>query len=51
MMNDDLTRTLVRERQRDIARLATSSRFTRRVRRVLRKRNPTEASLTPSVTS
>jgi hypothetical protein len=46
MMNDDLTRTLVRERQRDLARIASSSRLTRRFRRIRRKRNPVERHVT-----
>jgi hypothetical protein len=42
MMNDDLTKTLVRERQRDLARTASSVRFARRFRRTRRKRSPVE---------
>ena len=49
MMNEDLTRTMVRERHRDLARVASStsaSRLARRARRLLRKRNPDQANVT-----
>lgn len=41
--NDDLTKVLVRERQRDLARIATNQRFARLVRRGRRERNPRKA--------
>lgn len=42
MINDDLTKTLVRERQQDMARIASGNRFARRLRRVRRKQDPVE---------
>ncbi len=52
MMNDDLTRTMVRDRQRDLARAASissTSRLTRRVLRRRRKRNPDQANVAQPV--
>lgn len=40
MINDDLTKTLVRDHQRDLVRIARNDRFSRLVRRTRRKRNP-----------
>ncbi|HEY3139502.1 MAG TPA: hypothetical protein VGJ86_00135 [Acidimicrobiales bacterium] len=42
---EDFTQVQVAERQRDLARIAASSRFSRLARRVRRQRNPQDVRL------